>query len=175
MNNNHICVNNIYISYQHHLITQYRSYGVCTSIHFTSVSILTLTHYRSYRVPTSTCYTCFRVLIPTQYKTYNVHTSTDYMTFSTLTSTSSCVKVSGSSPIMFARCLFPTLYWSNCSFKNSSKINTIYSIMPSKNTWPIFNNPEPVIWLFITFRLIQLQLFLHILFYSCEYSATCLY
>jgi hypothetical protein len=29
---------------------------------------------------------------------------------------------------MFARCLFPTLYWSSCSFKNSSKINTVYSV-----------------------------------------------
>jgi len=126
MNNNHICVNNIHISYQHHLITQYRIYGVCTSIHFTSFSILTSMQHVSYRVHT-TCYTSFRVLLPRQYKSYNVHTSTDY-SFSTLTSTSSCVKVSGSSPIMFARCLFPTLYWSNCSFKNSSKINTIYSV-----------------------------------------------
>jgi len=128
MNNSHICVNNIHISYQQHLITQYRSYGVSTSIHFTSFSVLTLKQYMSYRVHTSTCYTSFRVLLTTQYKSYNVHTSTDYMSFSTLTSTSSCVKVSGSSPIMFARCLFPTLYWCNCSFKNSSKINTVYSV-----------------------------------------------
>lgn len=128
MNNNHICVNNIHISYQHHLITWYRSYGVCTSIHFTSFSLIILTQHMSYWVNTSTCSTSFRVLLPTKYKSYNVHTSTDYMSFSTLTSTSSCVKVSGSSPIMFARCLFPTLYWSNCSFKNSSKINTVYSV-----------------------------------------------
>ena len=58
------------------------------------------------------------------WKVYDIHYSRHhFQTHVALTSTSSCVNISGSLPIMLAKCRLPIWYSFNCCLMNSSRFS----------------------------------------------------